>query len=502
MGYLLGLDLGTSALKTLLYDETKGVIKRFVVPYESKSPRPGWIEQDPGEWWRAVLSVFDSLKRTEASSIIAIGLTGQMHGPVFMGPEGEPLYPCITWADTRAHDDLLLIKRRFNHEEITRVTGNPPVEAFTAPKILWFKRHYPKLFRRVEKILLPKDFICFKLTGEYVTDHTDASGTLLYDIRRGGWSFELISALGLPSGIFPPIEQSTSTVGFVEAKVARECGVPRDTLVIAGAGDLATAVFGSGVQAETSALVNLGTAGQVMLLQESIPEVLGNSFLFRHPLKGFFKMGTIPAAGASLQWYAKSLESLMGKELDVDMLDELAGRSPPGSRGLFFLPYLLGTGTPHLDYRAQGCFIGLTLKHSQADMVRAIMEGVAYGLKGCLHTLDADPEEIRMGSGGARSGIWQQIIADVLGIKIIVLEEKDLSAYGACLLAGLATGIFRDPSEIYGKIRIERELMPGDAGRLVYGEGYRLYSTLYRHLRPLFLRIHAFQGLSQEVEDD
>jgi len=499
MGYLLGIDLGTSAVKALLCDEQGNVAGRFEQAYSTKRPHPHWAEQDPNQWWSAVIAVLKDIARFR---IDAIGLTGQMHGPVFIGPDGHPLYPCIIWADTRARREAIALKRQLTEARILRVTGNPVGEAFTAPKILWIKQNKPHVFQRAYKILLPKDFIGLKLTGRFATDHSDASGTLLYDIRSGGWCDEIITELRIKPSLLPEILSSSALLGRVTSTAASQTGLAKGTPVVIGAGDLATAVIGSGVWSEQAPLVNIGTAAQVIVPLRSLREgLLGKLYIFRHAVpERLLAMGTVPAAGASVQWYRNNLgtlENLVAKDLGLDvydLFDKLANQASPGARGLFFLPYLFGAGNPHLDYRARGALIGLTALHSRADIVRAIMEGVAYGLEDCLKAFGLRPTEIRMGSGGARSALWRQIIADMLGVKVMVVREKDLSAFGACLLAGVAIGAYKNLEDAWIRVQIEEVISPDDDNQRVYTEGYEIFSSLYKRLRLSFHKIQQFSS--------
>jgi len=502
LGNLLGIDLGTSGVKALLCDEEGRVLGRFGQAYDTMRPHPHWAEQDPNQWWSAVVAVLKAVTRFR---IDVVGLTGQMHGPVFIGPDGHSLHPCIIWADTRARRESIALKKRLSAARILDVTGNPAGEAFTAPKILWIEQERPQVFERVHKILLPKDFIGLRLTEEFATDHSDASGTLLYDIRAGTWSDEIIAELNIRSSLLPDILDSSAILGQVTSTAARQTGLVEGTPVVVGAGDLATAAVGGGIGEGRTPLVNIGTAAQVIVPLSSLREdLLGKLYVFRQAVpEKLFAMGTVPAAGASIQWYRNNLgmlESLVAKDLGIavyDVLDRLASQAPPGARGLFFLPYFFGTGNPHLDYRAQGALIGLTAMHSRAEMVRALMEGVAYGLKDCLKAFEIRPTEIRMGSGGAKSTLWRQIIADTLGAGVAVVKEKDLSAFGACLLAGVAVGVYRNLEEAWRRVQIEELISPDDNNQRIYAAGYGIFSSLYGRLRSSFHEIDRFSSLAE-----
>ena len=510
MTLFVGLDIGTSRTKALVINSRgKLVASSSLDSYNTEFSRPGWAEQDPDDWWKAVKEVLLAViekNEVDPEEISGIGLTGQMHGPVFLDSEGHPLCPCMIWSDTRAKEESNRISQLV--PEVTEITGNPVSSGFTAPKILWMRENNPGLFDRVRKIVLPKDFIGYKLTGDIFTDPSDASGSLLFDIREGEWNEQILSRLDINRDRLPSIENSTSIAGGLRPEVASEFGLSEEVPVIVGAGDLATSLIGNGAVRRGSASVTVGTAGQVLAPAGELREnFLTSLYSFRSPdFEGFFTLGTVPSGGLSLQWFRDSVskvESLIEKETrtidSFDLLSKQAATAPAGARGLIFLPYLMGTGNPHLDYTAKGGFIGLTPDHGKSEMIRSIMEGVTMALKESLEVTEqggAKIESVRLGAGATNSQVWNQIQADIYGREVQLVNVKDPSPFGAALLAGVGLDVFSSiEAATDSAVSITSRIEPDQDRSRRYDELAKIYRETYRSLEKIFPKMEQFGNL-------
>ncbi len=508
MPLLIGIDNGTTRIKATVVNHRGEVLAaESVEDYETRYPYPGWAEQDPTSWWNATKEVLSrTLNQDEVDprDVVAIGLTGQMHGPVFLDSDGSPLSPCIIWSDTRADEESTWIKNRVGN--IQEITGNSSTSSFTAPKILWFRNHKPSLYDKIWKILLPKDFINFKLTGRAVTDPSDASGTLLYDINNRVWSEEVLEHLEVDYHLLPEIALSTSQSGRINSEIASELGIPEDVGVFVGGGDLATGLIGNGVAGEGRAAITIGTAGQVLIPTPGPrKEFFDNLYLFsRSGQEGCFTLGTVPAGGLSLQWFKDSVTKIENLFDDYpnsvnpfDLLSKQASGVPPGSRGLVFLPFLMGTGNPQLDYKARGVFLGLSPEHGKGEMVRAIMEGVTMALKESLQVTEnagIEVGEIRLGAGATNSQLWNQIQADIYGRSVQLVDINDPSPLGAALLAGVGAEIFpniKKATDLAVQTVASIEARPEESQR--YAEIFNIYKETYRALVKIFPKINRYQ---------
>ena len=406
MSVCVGLDVGTTGVKAVAVDPEGAVLARAARPYPLSSPQPGWSEQDPEDWWRAAESALAEV--SAGHDVAGIGLSGQMHGLVALGADGRPLRPAILWNDQRTGEECAEIEDRIGVERLIELTGNRALAGFTAPKLLWLRRHEPATFARIARICLPKDYVRLRLTGEWATDVADASGTLLLDVARRQWSDEMLDALDIPASWLPPVLESPETSG--EAG-----GIP----VAAGAGDCAAAAIGVGITAPGPLSIVLGTSGVVFAaLPDYRPEPAGRLHTFCHAVPGtWHAMGVMLSAAGSLQWFRDAL----APEMSFDGLMGEADGSGPGADGLLFLPYLAGERTPHADPQARGAFVGLTLHHDRGALVRAVLEGVAFGLRDSLELLrglGVDASLGKVSGGGSRSDVWLGIIASVLGIPL------------------------------------------------------------------------------------
>jgi xylulokinase len=493
MAYL-SIDIGTSAAKVFAFDEAGRVLAQARVGYRTHRPQPGWAEQEPEEWWQAVVqatratvSKLDRLK----TGVDVIGLTGQMHGPVLLGDDGKPLLPCLIWMDSRAQKESDFLTEVLGRARLLSLTGNLCVPAFPAAKLIWLREESPELYKKVKWMLMPKDYIGFCLTNKVATDPSDASGTLLYDMQSGCWANALVKLVDLLPTALPPIIASTEVLGRVTTTAAHDLHVPQGVPVIIGAGDLATSALGIGVVNAGRIGIILGTAGQLLLCLDRWPEdLLGNFYIFSHAVpKTYLALGTIPTGGAAFLWLARLL---MGDEhlIETDMVgvQNLAEKVPPGARGLIFLPYLAGTGTPHMDYQAKGAFIGLTEIHGPGEFVRAVMEGVAYSLRDSLEFLrdhSFQMGDFRVAGGAIRGKLWMQILTDVLRCPLRVTHTVDASPLGAFLLSAVGSGCYKDLVEACeAVVKVANPILPTRYADH-YEKGYQTFREFYQALKKV-----------------
>ena len=458
---LVGLDVGTSGVKALALSPRGELLARAERPYPLSTPRPGWAEQDPDDWWAAAQAALADL-RLEPTTI---GLSGQMHGLVALGGDDRPLRPAILWNDQRTAAECLEIEERVGLERLIELTGNRALTGFTAPKLLWLRRHEPETYGRIRRILLPKDYVRLRLTGEHGIDAADASGTLLFDVANRRWSDEVVDALDLPGAWLPPVSEST------------EIGV---------AGDQAAGALGVGIDRPGPLSIVLGTSGVVFAaLPEYRHEPGARLHAFCHAVpETWHAMGVMLSAAGSLQW----LRAALGGAPYDDLLADAAAWEP-GTEGLLFQPYLAGERTPHPDPDARGAFTGLTLRHDRGALVRAVLEGVAYGLRDSLELLrglGVEAEAGRVSGGGARSELWLRIVASALGLPLERTEAEEGAAYGAALLGAVAGGVFADAHEaVAACVRVRDRVDPDHAWQAAYDDGYSRYRELYPTLRRL-----------------
>jgi xylulokinase len=433
---LVGLDVGTSGVKALAVSGAGEVIARAEVGYPLSTPRPGWSEQDPEDWWRATEQALAAL---EVGEIAGIGLSGQMHGLVVLDSADRVIRPAILWNDQRTAAQCRAIEERVGFDRLVELTGNRALTGFTAPKLLWLREHEPDAYGRIAHVLLPKDYVRLRLCGERAIDVADASGTLLFDVARRRWSDEVLSALEIPREWLPPAMESPEVSGRT-----RDGGVP----VAAGAGDQAAGALGVGVVEPGAASVVLGTSGVVFSALEAYrADPRARVHVFCHAVPGaWHAMGVMLSAAGSLQWF----HDRVAPDVPYAALVEEAAAWEPGAEGLVFLPYLAGERTPHADPDARGAFTGLSLRHDRGALVRAVLEGVALGLRDCLDVVGevgAVPEVGRASGGGARNELWLRIVASVLELPVERLAVEEGAAYGAALLGGVAGGVFDDPAQ-------------------------------------------------------
>ncbi len=486
MGTLLGIDIGTGGARAVAVNVYGALLAEASSDYPLYAPKPGWTEQHPEDWWRATkeaLSTVVEKVRGSAEEILGLGLTGQMHGAVFLDAVGEVIRPAILWNDQRTAVQCKTITENVGEERLLLVAGNPAITGFQAPKILWLRDEEPGNYSRIGKVLLPKDYIRYRLTGEYATDASDAAGTLLLDVKERDWSGEILEALKLSNEWFPPVYEGPETTGTVSDAIADEIGLPTGVPVAAGGGDNAAAAVGTGVVREGLVSSSVGTSGVVFAhAPRFLPDPSGRLHTFCHTVpEAYHLMGVTLSAGSSLAWWSRVCER------DISELVSEAESAAPGAEGLLFMPYLYGERTPHLDPEARGGFLGLTAGHGRAHMTRAVMEGVIFSLKQSLQimwSLGVQTTEIRAIGGGARSALWCRLQADIYGLPVYRMAVEEGPAYGAALLAGVAAGIYRDVAEASSQVAISDEVTdPGPQSHELYAEYFGVYDSLYPQTR-------------------
>ena len=459
---LVGLDVGTSGVKAVAVSESGEVLARSARGYPLSTPRPGWAEQDPEDWWTAAQAALADLGGEPA----AIGLSGQMHGLVALDEHDRVLRPAILWNDQRTAAECAEIEARVGLDRLIELTGNRALTGFTAPKLLWLRKHEPDVFARIRRVLLPKDYVRLRMTGEHAIDAADASGTLLFDVRRRAWSEDVLDALDLPASWLPPVHESTE---------------------IGAAGDQAAGAIGMGIDRPGPLSVVLGTSGVVFAaLPEYRPDAEARVHVFCHAVPGtWHAMGVMLSAAGSLSWLR---DQVVGESYD-ELLRE-ASRWAPGTEGLLFQPYLAGERTPHADPNARGAFVGLSLRHERGALVRAVLEGVAYGLRDSLELLrelDVEAAVGRVSGGGARSELWLRIVASVLGLPLErTAASEEGAAFGAALLGGVAAGVFDDAAAaVAACVHVTERIEPDPEWEAAYADGYMRFRELYPALKPL-----------------
>src|SRR3954470_20625301 len=449
----LGIDIGTGGTRALLVD-SKGAVRAGCTSAheEMRMERPLWAEQRPENWWDAAVDAIRGVLKhagVAGSEVKSIGLSGQMHGLVLLDAAGAVIRPSLIWCDQRSQPQVDAVNARLGRDAVLRYIANPVLTGFTLPKLLWVRDHEPANFDKARKMLLPKDYVRYKLTGEYATEVSDASGTAVFDVVKRRWSFEMVDALGLDRSLLPECRESIEVSGKITAEVAALTGLAAGTPVVGGGGDQASSAVGNGVVAPGFVSCTLGTSGVVFAHMEQVAyDPAGRVHSFCHAVPGkWHVMGVTQGAGLSLQWFRNQL----APGTAYDDLTAEAAQSPAGAQGLFWLPYLMGERTPHLDATARGGWIGLTNSHTRADLVRALIEGVSYSQRDCLEiveSLGVAVRSVRASGGGGKSAFWHQMFADIFAAHVSTLETQEGSAYGAALLALIGTGEYGSAREL------------------------------------------------------
>ncbi|HEX9091959.1 MAG TPA: xylulokinase [Anaerolineales bacterium] len=499
MKLFLGLDISTTGAKALLINTMGGVVSTATTPLTLSVPHPLWSEQDPRDWWVGISkSIRQALVEAgvSGSAVTSIGLTGQMHGLVLLGEQGEVLRPAILWNDQRTNAQCDEIRSRLGKEHLIQITGNDALPGFTAPKILWVQQNEPEIYARARHILLPKDYIRYRLTSDYAMDKADGSGTILFDLKTRNWSPEVLSALEIPANWLPPTFEGPEVTGVVSALAAAETGLTQGTPIVGGSGDCAAQAVGVGAVQSGIISLTLGTSGVVFASTESpLVEPEGRLHAFCHAVPGHWHfMGVMLSAAGSLQWYRDTL----APGVSFDALVNEAGGIKAGSDGLLFLPYLTGERTPYPDPFVRAAWIGLTVRHTRAHMTRAVLEGVAFGIKDSFRLILqaglGSIEQVRISGGGAKSVVWRQIMADVLGVELVTVNTMEGAAFGAALLAGVGAGVYENvPAACDATIQITGHTFPTQDTR-TYQDYYPHYRALYPALASEY---KAMSALSQ-----
>ncbi len=491
MSCYLGIDSSTTATKALLMDPKGRLLGTASSSYSYQTPRPLWSEQDPQLWWKAAVESIRTVlaeSGVDAHQIQGIGLTGQMHGMVALDAAGEVLRPAILWNDQRTGAECDQIRERIGKDRFIQITGNDALPGFTAPKILWVRNHEPDIYDQIRQILLPKDYLRYCLTGEYAVDKAGGAGTVLFDLEKRDWSRELITELGMTPAWFPPCFEGIETTGVISAQAARETGLTPGTPVAAGGGDQAAGAVGMGAVTSGVVSLTLGTSG-VVFAATSEPSIdpEGRLHAFCHALPDTWHlMGVMLSAAGSLRWYR---DTLAGGE-DFETLTHSARSAPAGSEGVFFVPYLTGERTPYPDPQATGAFLGLSVRHGRDHLTRAVLEGVAFGLRDSFELIKKAGlekiDQVRITGGGSKSPLWRQIIADVLGVELVRVNTSEGSAFGAALLAAVGAGAFASvPDACRSVIKVVDRTAPGPESSR-YQQLYETYRELYPLLRPFY----------------
>jgi len=493
MTIAVGVDVGTTGARGVAVDEAGEVVASATSAYELRTPRPLWTEQDPRDWWRGVEVVLGRLAGEVGSRTVGLGLTGQMHGSVFLDRAGEVIRPALLWNDQRTGKQCSEISERVGAERLARITGNPALTGFQAPKVLWLREEEPERYARVAHVLLPKDYVRLRLTGELATDASDAAGTLFLDLRERRWSDTILDALEVPEAWLPAVYESPEATGAVSAEVASALGLPPGIPVAAGGGDNAAAAIGTAIVHDGILSSSIGTSGVLFAHTETAsPDPSGRIHAFCHAVpQRCCLLGVTLSAGGSLRWW----RDVTG--LDYDALIGEAETVGPGAEGLIFLPYLTGERTPHLDPEARGVFFGLTARHTRAHMTRALLEGVLFSLRDTLEImreLGVRPATVVATGGGSSSPLWLRLQADVYGTVIRRTVIQEGAAYGAALLGHVAAGTFASVEKAAQVVRTLQEVTePDPRAARIYDATFELYRALYARTEDL---MHGLTSLA------
>ena len=502
--YLVGIDIGTSGTKTILIDEAGTVLARAVKEYPLYTPQPQWSEQDPDDWWDASASTVKEVlekSRVDVRQIAGVGLSGQMHGSVFLDEAGKPIRRALLWNDQRTSAQCAWITQTVGAQRVMELISNPVLTGFTAGKIIWLRDNEPESYARVCKVLLPKDYVRFCLTGEYATEVSDASGTALFDVKNRRWSAEMLQAISIPEAWMPTCYESPEISGRISEHAAAITGLLPGTPVVGGGGDQAAGVVGNGLVTPGVVSNSIGTSGVVFAYSANpVVDPLMRVHTFCHAVPGAWHlMGVMLSAGGSLQWYRDTFcqpEKAIAPFLQRDPYDLIcaeAANAPVGCEGTILLPYLTGERTPYPDPDARGVLFGITRRTDRSHAARAVLEGVAYGLRDSFeifHEMGVPVGQVRASGGGARSKVWRQILADVIGTNHCVINVDEGPALGVALLAGVGAGIYTSVEDACSQtIRVVEETDTCTVNHAAYSRYYEVYRSLYQHLKSDFAAV-------------
>ncbi len=487
MSVLLGIDLGTSGVKVLAVNEDGKALTSTSVSYPLLQPRAGWSEQNPLNWWQGTVEAIQNILENPSipsDSVVALSLSGQMHGSVFLDAKNQIIRNPLLWNDTRTFRECQMITEQIGEENLLRFVGNPALEGFTAPKVLWLRENEPENYKKLTTLMLPKDYIVYLLTGRICTEYSDAAGTLLLDVKNRCWSKEVCDKLDIDLSILPELLESTAVVDSLTAQASEGTGLPEKVKVIAGGADNACSAVGNGIVKEGVVLASIGSSGVVLAHTDSMHhDPQGRIHSFNHAVPNrWYLMGVMLSAGLSMSWLKNELI-----DRDYDFINDQASRVKPGSEGVIFLPYLSGERTPHRDPKARGVYFGISGIHSQKHLIRAVFEGVAFGLKDSLELikgLGVQPAQIRVTGGGAKSTLWRQILADVFNADVLTMQADEGPAFGAALLAGVGAGVYRNTEEAVEKtVALGETCEPNPENIEKYDEVYTMFKSLYQSLK-------------------
>ncbi len=495
--YFIGVDVSTTASKALAIDEQGKVVATFSYPHDLSTPYPLWSEQDPLDWWHATSHALrDLTSRIPADEIAAIGLTGQMHGLTTLDADGNPVRPAILWNDQRSGPQCEAITAKVGAKKLYQLIGSLMLPGFTAPKLAWLREHEPDSFRRIARFLLPKDYVRFRLSGAYVTDVADGSGIGLMDIAKRAWSDEMLAAFDFPRSWLPDLCESPDVTARVNEAGAAATGLKIGTPIVGGAGDQPAGAIGSGITNAGETSLTVGTSGVVFTASDHYaPEPEGRLHTFCHAIPGaWFYMGVMLSAAGSLRW----LHDELAPNASYDELSDRAGSVPPGAQGLLFTPYLTGERHPHPDPLARGAFAGLTVRHRLPHLIRAVMEGVSFGMRDNLELLRAQgtrPKSAAVSGGAANSQVWRQLLADIVNLPLYTVNSTEGAALGAAILGAVGVGTWSSvPAACEALIHKVDEIAPQPTSVEVYERLYPIYRSVYPALRNISIELAAFES--------
>jgi xylulokinase len=509
MVYLLGIDIGTSGTKTVLFDKEGNTIASALGEYPMYQPKVGWAEQNPEDWWNATATTIKEViikSGVKAEDIKGIGLSGQMHGLVMLDADNKVLRPSIIWCDQRTSKECDQITELVGKERLIEITANPALTGFTASKILWVRNNEPQVYEKVKKILLPKDYVRFMLTGAFATEVSDASGMQLLDIANRNWSDEVLEKLSIDKSLLADVYESQEVTGHVTEEVAKLTGLAVGTPVVGGAGDQAAGAIGNGIVKPGVVSSTIGTSGVVFAYTDKVTiDPKGRVHTFCHAVPNTWHvMGVTQGAGLSLKWFRDNFcnsEKETAELMEVDpyeLMNVQASKVTPGCDGLIYLPYLMGERTPHLDPLAKGVFFGLSARHGKRDMLRAVMEGVAYSLKDCMEIIKdmgIDVTEVRASGGGGKSKLWRGIQADLFNADVVTINSSEGGALGVALLAGVGAGVYssvQEACETVIKVVSKQEAAAENVD--IYEKYYTVYKNLYPALKEQYKAVADIIG--------
>ncbi len=488
--YSIGVDLGTSSVKILVMDSNGQIVKAITKEYPLNFPKPLWSEQNPNDWLdQSLAGIEEALDTLDKSSVVSIGFSGQMHGLVMLDDSDKIIRPAILWNDQRSTVETNYLNNTIGMEKLNAHTGNIAFPGFTAPKLLWVKNNEPDNFSKIAKVMLPKDFLAYKLSGVFATDYADASGTLYLDVEKKIWSQEMLGILGIGEEVLPELHESYDVIGTLTQEYAKRLGLNESVKIVIGSGDQACAAIGGGVVSHGKCSISLGTSGVVFIhSDEFIKDPQSRLHAFCHANGAYHLMGCMLSAAGASKWWVENIQ----KSIDYDLLFGEAEEARIINQ-LYFMPYLMGERSPHNDPDARGVFWGLNMSHTRGDMTRAVLEGVAFGLRDSFEIvkgLGQNIEEIIINGGGSKSDFWCQMIADVMHTKVVKLENDAGPAYGAAILAAVGAGVFQSVTEACGKIiKTTEEYVPNSQNEMLYDQKYETFSKLYPSLKDLFPQI-------------